>query len=93
MYDRIEKVRALMLVGLIMSSAALAVAASAPAHAMSKYALLSARVNGAYGAAAGSAGTGIQGSTVYNRGRYVGRDPDPAVRAQPLRDDFRDRSM
>jgi hypothetical protein len=93
MDNRIETTRALMLVGLVMSSAAFAVTASAPAHAASKNAPLSARVNGAYGSAVGSVSNGVQGTTVYSRGRYVGRDPDPAVRAQLLRDDFRDRSM
>jgi hypothetical protein len=38
-------------------------------------------------------GQGIQGTTVYSRGRYAGRDPDPSIRAQLLRDNFHDRSM
>ena len=86
MFNRIEKtlaLRALVLAGLVVGSVSSAVLAAAPAHMGAKNVQLSARLNGAYGFVTG----GVQNSTaVYSRGRYLGQDPDPSIRAQLLRD-------
>jgi len=88
MFNRIDNTRALgcalVAVGLIVGSATSG-ALAAPTHMASKSAQLSARLNGGYGFVTG----GVENSTaVYSSGRYLGQDPDPAIRAQILRDGF-----
>jgi hypothetical protein len=93
MFNHIANTCAVMFTGATVGSVAIVAPAFAssrahsPAHSIESMA----RVSGAYGSK--GIGQGVQGTTVYNRGRYVGRDPDPSIRGLLLRDDFRDRSM
>jgi hypothetical protein len=83
MFDRIAKTCAVMFTGATVGS----VAIIAPS-------LASSRVHPPARSIESTApGQGVQGTTVYSRGRYAGRDPDPSIRAQLLRDNFHDRSM
>jgi hypothetical protein len=90
MFDRITNACAVLFTGATVGSAAIVAPAfaSSRAHSPGQGVEAAARVYGA-----GGIGQGTQGTTVYSRGRYVGRDPDPSIRGQLLRDDFRDRSM
>ena len=83
MFDRIAKTCAAILAVAAVGSVAIV----APAFASSRVHLPVRSIEST------APGQGIQGTTVYSRGRYAGRDPDPSVRAQLLRDNFHDRSM
>jgi hypothetical protein len=86
MLNRIEKtltLGALMLAGLAVGAANSAAFAAAPAHMASKDAQQS--VVHSYWPS--RANTGIQTpGPIFNRGYYVGQDPDPAIRFQLARD-------
>jgi hypothetical protein len=90
MFNRITNACAIIFTGATVGSVAIVAPAFASSRARSPVQSVesAARVHGAAGI-----GQGTQGTTVYSRGRYVGRDPDPSIRGQLLRDDFRDRSM
>jgi hypothetical protein len=90
MFNRIANTCVVMFTGAIVGSVAIVAPAIASSRPHSPAQSVASAVR-AYGA--GSIGQGIQGTAVYSRGRDVGRDPDPSIRGQLLRDDFRDRSM
>jgi hypothetical protein len=86
MFNRNEKTLtlcALMLVGLAMASANSAAFAAAPAHMASK----DAQQSVVHSYSPNRANTGIQTpGPIFNRGYYVGQDPDAAIRFQLARD-------
>jgi hypothetical protein len=86
MFNRIEKtlmLRALMLAGLAMGAANSAAFAAAPAHTASK----DAQQSSVHSYSPNRANTGIQTrGPIFNRGYYVGQDPDPSIRLQLVRD-------
>jgi hypothetical protein len=89
MFNRIASTCAVLFTGATVGSVAFVAPAfaSSRGHSPTRGAETVAPVHGA------GPDQGVQGTTVYSRGRYVGRDPDPSIRGQLLRDDFRDRSM
>jgi hypothetical protein len=88
MFNRIANICAVTVASVTVGSVAMAAPAFAASRAHLSGVQSTARVYGA-----GGISQGTQGTTVYSRGRYAGRDPDPSIRALLLRDDFRDRSM
>jgi len=90
MFNRIANTCAVIFTGATMGSMAIIepAFASPRAHSPVSSVETAGRFHGVVGIS-----QGFQGTTVYSRGRYVGRDPDPSIRGQLLRDDFRDRSM
>src|SRR5262245_23516700 len=86
MLNRIEKTLtlcALMLAGLAMGAANSAAFAAAPAHMASK----DAQQSVVHSYSPSRANTGIQTpGPIFNRGYYVGQDPDPTIRFQLARD-------
>ena len=86
MFNRIEKTMmlcALMLGGMAMGAANSAAFAAAPAHMASE----DARQSVVHSYSPSRASTGIQTpGPIFNRGYYVGQDPDPAIRFQLARD-------
>jgi hypothetical protein len=86
MFNRIENtlvLRALMLAGLTIGATNSAAFAAAPAHMASK----DAQQSVVHSYSPSRANTGIQTpGPIFNRGYYVGQDPDPAIRFQLARD-------
>jgi hypothetical protein len=90
MFNRIANLCAIMFTGLTVGIGAVVVPAFASPRVQSPARGVESASRG-YGA--GGIAEGSQGATVYSHGRYVGRDPDPSIRALLLRDDFRGRTM
>jgi len=86
MFNRIEKaltLRALALAGLAMGTVTSTAFAAAPAHMASK----NAQQPSIHTYSPARADTGIQTTgPIFNRGYYVGQDPDPSIRLQLVRD-------
>jgi hypothetical protein len=86
MFNPIEKTMmhcALVLAGLATGAANSAAFAAAPAHMASK----DAQQSVVHSYSPSRANTGIQTpGPIFNRGYYVGQDPDPAIRFQLARD-------
>jgi hypothetical protein len=86
MFNRIEKtimLCALMLAGIAMGAANSAAFAAAPAHMASKDVQQS--VIHSYSPSRASSGIQTPGP-IFNRGYYLGQDPDPTIRLQLVRD-------